>query len=120
MPTEKEKDKKKKRAPNKNQPNRAVNEAYVCKFIGKVEILRYITKYRTPESKPRGYFECRCECGNVFEGRCDNIREGIQTHCGCQKRKDYAEECKICGNPRDSEREQALCRECSNEMLKER
>ena len=35
----------------------------------------------------RTYCKCRCECGNIFEARKDNIKSGHTTSCGCLSSK---------------------------------
>jgi hypothetical protein len=104
---------KAKRLPNKNQPNRSVNEALVGTRVGELEIIRYFTKIPTFSSKHRGYFECRCKCGNIFEARCDLIKGKVQTHCGCHEHNaKYQYKCKECGKDRDPKYEWSLCDAC--------
>lgn len=61
----------------------------------------------------------RCDCGReiVVEGR--EIRKGNKTHCGCLRKKAYAERrlCEYCGKPTSDYRHRFCCPVCAGKAL---
>jgi hypothetical protein len=60
------------------------NKDYVNTIINNIKIINY---YCTKDSCHRPYFECICECGNIFSSRVENIKSGITKSCGCKTNK---------------------------------
>lgn len=59
-------------------------------FIGrKYNKLTMLSTYmkRLPSGRGRTYAICQCECGNIYEGRLYQIKNGTRMSCGCMYRR---------------------------------
>ena len=57
-------------------------EDIIGKKFGKLTVIRFIEK-KTLNNRPRYFYECKCECGNIVIREKSNLREGKMSSCGC-------------------------------------
>lgn len=72
------------------------NSTHIGKELNGVKILSFFTKEQGKHR--RSYFECLCECGNIFIDRCEIIKKCFNRSCGCKTHSLLGKQRKLPGN----------------------